>query len=50
LKGDQIYITDLMSTNGTYLAGQRLKPNEATLLRKGDELLIGRLPIQILFS
>jgi hypothetical protein len=50
LKGDQIYITDLMSTNGTYLAGQRLKPNEAMLLRKGDELLIGRLPIQILFS
>lgn len=45
----QIYIKDLMSTNGTYLAGQRLKPNEATLLRKGDELLIGRLPVQVLF-
>jgi hypothetical protein len=50
LVGDKIYITDLMSTNGTYLAGQRLKPNEAMLLRKGDELHIGRLPIQVLFS
>lgn len=45
----QIYIKDLTSTNGTFLAGQRLKPNEATLLRKGDELLIGRLPVQVLF-
>jgi pSer/pThr/pTyr-binding forkhead associated (FHA) protein len=49
LKGEHIYITDLTSTNGTYLAGTRLKPNEATLLRKGDELLIGRLPVQVLF-
>ncbi len=49
LHNDQIYITDLTSTNGTYLGGQRLKPNEATLLRKGDELLIGRLPVQVLF-
>jgi hypothetical protein len=49
LQNDHIYITDLTSTNGTYLGGQRLKPNEATLLRKGDELLIGRLPVQVLF-
>lgn len=49
MSGEHIYITDLTSTNGTYLAGQRLKPNEPTLLRKGDELLIGRLPVQVLF-
>jgi hypothetical protein len=46
---DRIFITDLTSTNGTYLAGQRLRPNEAMMLRKGDELLIGRLPVQVLF-
>jgi hypothetical protein len=49
LSGENLYITDLNSTNGTYLAGQRLRPNEATILRKGDELLIGRLPVQVLF-
>lgn len=49
LKTEHIYVTDLTSTNGTYLAGTRLKPNEPTLLRKGDELLIGRLPVQVLF-
>lgn len=49
LEDDQLYITDLGSTNGTYLGGNRLTPNEATMLRKGDELLLGRLAIQILF-
>jgi hypothetical protein len=50
LQNDQLYLTDLNSTNGTYLAGQRLKPNEANVIRKGDEVLIGRLPVQILFK
>lgn len=49
VKGENIFITDLTSTNGTYLSGTRLKANEPTLVRKGDELLIGRLPIQVLF-
>jgi len=46
---DQLYVTDMGSTNGTFLAGVRLKPNQATILRKGDELLLGRLAVQILF-
>lgn len=46
---DHLYVTDLDSTNGTFLGGKRLEANTATQLRKGDELLIGRLPIQILF-
>lgn len=46
---DHLYVTDLDSTNGTFLGGKRLEANVATQLRKGDELLIGRLPIQILF-
>ena len=45
----QLYITDLGSTNGSYLAGVKLEPNRATLLRKGDELILGRLPIQVMF-
>ena len=49
LKENHLYVIDLDSTNGTYLAGKRLEPNEPTLLRKGDELLLGRLAIQVLF-
>jgi hypothetical protein len=49
LDGDHLYITDLDSTNGTFLAGKRLDPNVPTLIRKGDELLLGRLAVQILF-
>lgn len=45
----RIYITDLGSTNGTFLAGDQLQPNQPVMLRKGDELLLGRLPVQVLF-
>jgi pSer/pThr/pTyr-binding forkhead associated (FHA) protein len=44
-----IYVTDLGSTNGTFLAGKRLEPHEPAILHKGDELLLSRLPIQVLF-
>jgi hypothetical protein len=35
-----LYITDLNSTNGTYINGERLKPNTPTALNVGDELTI----------
>lgn len=49
LEKEQLYITDLNSTNGTYLAGVKLNPHQPTLLRKGDELILGRLPVQVMF-
>ncbi len=49
LRDSQLFVTDLQSTNGTFLAGVRLQPQEPTILRKGDEVLLGRLAIQILF-
>lgn len=49
IEGEHLYVTDLGSTNGTFLAGKRLEPETPTLLRKGDELLLGRLAVQILF-
>lgn len=49
LEGDRLYITDLRSTNGTFLAGKRLDPNIPAVIRKGDELVLGRLTVQILF-
>lgn len=45
-----LYITDLNSTNGTYVNGKRLRPYEPTILSKADKLVLGRLPIQIFFE
>ena len=44
-----LYIVDMGSTNGTFVSGTRLEPNTPTMISKGDEVLLGRLPIQILF-
>lgn len=49
LEQEKLYITDLGSTNGTYLNGTRLNSHEPTVLRKGDDILLGRLALQILF-
>lgn len=49
MSNEQLSIMDLESTNGTYLHRRRLKPNEPSLLRKGDELLLARMRIQIMF-
>ena len=46
---DHLYITDLDSSNGTYLHGERLRPHVATVVRNGDEILMGKLKIQIEF-
>lgn len=49
LKEDRLYVTDLASTNGTFLANRKLPAYQPTVLRKGDELRLGRLSIQVLF-
>lgn len=46
---DTISITDLGSSNGTFLNGQRLMPHEPRILRDGDEVRLGRLVIRIAF-
>jgi pSer/pThr/pTyr-binding forkhead associated (FHA) protein len=49
LEGDHLYLTDLGSTNGTYVSGDRLVENTPTIVHKGDEVLLGRLAVQIMF-
>lgn len=40
-KDGQYYLIDLNSTNGTYLNGEILAPNEKTKLQSGDQLQFG---------
>ncbi len=47
--GDLIYITDLHSTNRTYLNGRCLQPGGTRLLRSGDEIQLGRLKVRVRF-
>jgi hypothetical protein len=46
---DTITVTDLNSSNNTFLNGQRLMPNEPRILRDNDELRLGRLVIRVAF-
>ncbi|MGJ3237091.1 MAG: FHA domain-containing protein [Anaerolineae bacterium] len=46
----KLFIVDLGSSNGTYVRRTRLHPYEPALLRQGDELLLGRMRIQVMFQ
>ncbi len=43
------YVTDLDSSNGTFLNGRRLMPQNERLLRSGDELYLGQLQMKVKF-
>jgi serine/threonine protein kinase len=45
---DQVNITDIGSSNGTWYAGKRLPPNKPQELNHGDLIHLGKLKIQIL--
>lgn len=47
---DTLTLTDLDSTNGTYLNGQRLLPNQPRVIRDGDEIRLGRLTFHVFFK
>ena len=40
-RGGQLYVSDLHSSNGTYLNGMLLKPNAPALLRRGARIDLG---------
>lgn len=49
VENNQLFITDMESTNGTYIRGIKAIANHPTLLHKGDEVMLGQLPIQIMY-
>lgn len=46
---DTLTLSDLGSTNGTFLNGQRLIPHQPRVLRDGDEIRMGHLVFNIYF-
>ena len=50
LIGKIVMLTDLSSTNGTFLNGQRLSPNQQCLVRSGDDIGLGQLVIYIYYE
>jgi pSer/pThr/pTyr-binding forkhead associated (FHA) protein len=49
LEEGKIFIEDLNSTNGTFVNQKQLEPHTPTEISSGDQLLLGRLGIQLLF-
>ena len=45
--GNTLQIYDLGSANGTFINGQRLHPKEERILRKGDDIRLGRMVINV---
>jgi len=46
--GNQFYVEDLSSRNGTFVNGQRLEPFQAHPVDHGDEIRLGTLPLVLL--
>ncbi len=49
IEDGRLYVTDLGSTNGTFVGGVQLEPDTPRLIGQGDELLLGRLSVQVMF-
>ncbi len=50
MEDDILYITDMDSTNGTYLDGVKLLPNQQHRIRQKSDIMLGRLHIQVMYK
>jgi pSer/pThr/pTyr-binding forkhead associated (FHA) protein len=48
--GSRLYLTDLGSTNHTFLNGQRVMENDFLVVRDGDELRLGQLVLKLFYK
>ena len=49
-EGNQLYVTDLDSANGTFLNQARLAPQQRYVLKHGDVLTLGTLQLTVSFG
>lgn len=47
---DRLYISDLGSTNHTYLNGNQLQEHDHLVLRDGDEITLGHMRMKVFFK
>lgn len=48
--GDQLFLEDKGSANGTFVRGQRLQPNQKVPVQNGEKVYIGPMPLLIHIS
>jgi len=48
-RDQRLIVTDLNSTNGTYLNGERIASGEACVVQDGAELILGTLRLTVFF-
>jgi pSer/pThr/pTyr-binding forkhead associated (FHA) protein len=41
ISGNRVIVTDLGSTNGSYIDGKKIEPRESVVLTKGSKLILG---------
>jgi hypothetical protein len=49
IRDEAVFLTDLGSTNGTFLNARRLSPNETRIVCSGDEVCFGNLLARLYF-
>jgi len=49
-RGKHLVVTDLDSTNGTYLNGELLRPHEEYVVADGNQLILGTLHATVFFN
>lgn len=49
MRNGLLFITDLYSTNGTFVAGKQLSPGVPTMIRENDVIKIGEVTISVIF-
>ncbi|MGQ9889589.1 MAG: FHA domain-containing protein [Aggregatilineales bacterium] len=47
---NRLFVVDLGSSNGTFYRMQRLQPHQPCMLKRGDEIILGRLAMQVMFE
>ena len=50
MENDYLYVTDMDSTNGTYVDGIKLQPHEPHQLRQGSNITLGRMHMQVMYK
>lgn len=50
IEENRLYLSDLGSSNGTFIGSERLNPHKPTEIHNGDQIRLGRLSVQIVFK